>query len=88
MIDGRLGDAAPAIVALAGISADEKPMAAVATNQAARDQGIKAGDLVREVSKRLGGGGGGRPDFAQGGGTDATKIDSALENLAVSVRRG
>ncbi|MEE8667532.1 MAG: alanine--tRNA ligase [Bifidobacterium mongoliense] len=87
-IRGRLGDAAPAIVALAGISADEKPMVAVATNQAARDQGIKAGDLVREVSKRLGGGGGGRPDFAQGGGTDATKIDSALENLAVSVRRG
>ena len=43
--------------------------------------GIKAGDLVRGAAKVLGGGGGGKPDFAQGGGVDASKIDEALEAL-------
>ena len=56
-------------------------MVAVATNEAARKVGIKAGDLVRGAAKVLGGGGGGKPDFAQGGGVDASKIDEALEAL-------
>jgi alanyl-tRNA synthetase len=41
----------------------------------------KAGDLIREVAKLVGGGGGGRPDFAQAGGKDASKIDEALERF-------
>ena len=65
-----------------------KPMVAVATNEAARKQGIKAGDLVRGASKILGGGGGGKPDFAQGGGADATKINEALEALANQAMKG
>ena len=73
---------APVVVALAGVNEEGKPMVAVATNEAARKQGIKAGDLVRGASKILGGGGGGKPDFAQGGGADATKINEALEALA------
>jgi len=39
---------------------------------------VKAGDLVKEVAKITGGGGGGRPDFAQAGGKDVTKMDEAL----------
>jgi len=39
---------------------------------------VKAGDLVKEVAKIAGGGGGGRPDLAQAGGKDATKVDEAL----------
>jgi alanyl-tRNA synthetase len=39
---------------------------------------IKAGDLARETAKILGGGGGGRPDMAQAGGKDPTKIPEAL----------
>jgi alanyl-tRNA synthetase len=39
----------------------------------------KAGDLIRDVANVVGGGGGGRPDFAQAGGKDASKIDEALE---------
>mgnify|MGYP000700587043 CR=1 FL=1 len=39
----------------------------------------KAGDLVREVAKVVGGGGGGRPDFAQAGGTDPGRLDAALD---------
>jgi alanyl-tRNA synthetase len=42
---------------------------------------LKAGDLVREISALVGGKGGGRPDFAQGGGTDASKLDAAIERL-------
>lgn len=83
----QLGDSAPAVVALAGVSADDKPMVAVATNQAARDHGIKAGDLVRAASRRMGGGGGGKPDFAQGGGSDPSAIDAALDELVATARR-
>ena len=40
-------------------------------------KGLKAGDWVREASAVVGGKGGGRPDAAQGGGTDTTKADEA-----------
>ena len=40
---------------------------------------VKAGDLVRELASRLGGKGGGRPDMAQGGGTDTGAMPAALE---------
>ena len=39
---------------------------------------FKAGDLIRDVAGVVGGGGGGRPDFAQAGGKDASKIDAAI----------
>lgn len=42
---------------------------------------MKAGDLIREVAGVVGGGGGGRPDFAQAGGKDASKIDAAIERF-------
>ena len=41
-------------------------------------KGFHAGKLIREVAKVAGGGGGGRPDFAQAGGKDAGKLDEAL----------
>lgn len=40
---------------------------------------IKAGNWIKEIAPILGGGGGGRPDFAQAGGKDASKIDEAKE---------
>ena len=40
--------------------------------------GMKAGDLVREVSAVTGGKGGGKPESAMGGGTDVLKTDNAL----------
>ena len=40
-----------------------------------------AGDLMREICTVVGGKGGGRPDFAQGGGPDATKVEAARERL-------
>jgi alanyl-tRNA synthetase len=41
-------------------------------------KGAHAGNLVREVAKLAGGGGGGRPDFAQAGAKDTAKIGEAL----------
>jgi alanyl-tRNA synthetase len=48
------------------------------------EKGIHAGNIIREVAKVTGGGGGGRPDVAQAGGKDASKIDDAL-NIVVSL---
>ena len=39
---------------------------------------IQAGRLVKELAPIVGGGGGGRPDFAEAGGKDASKIDDLL----------
>jgi len=39
---------------------------------------VKAGDMIRTATAEMGGKGGGRPDFAQGGGEDPTKIDAAV----------
>ena len=39
---------------------------------------LKAGDIIKEIAKIVGGGGGGRPDMAQAGGKDASKLPEAL----------
>ena len=43
---------------------------------------LKAGDLVNSVAAQVGGKGGGRPDFAQAGGTDVAALDGALAGVA------
>ena len=75
----RLGSDA-AVVAVIGV-AKGKPMVLVATNEAARSEGIKAGQLVRSAAKTLGGGGGGKDDVAQGGGQNAEAVPEALAGI-------
>ncbi|MCT3001794.1 DHHA1 domain-containing protein, partial [Propionibacterium freudenreichii] len=53
--------------------------------RAARDRGLNAGALVREGAGVLGGNGGGKPDLAQGGGTDAGKADEALRTVEYAI---
>ncbi len=48
----------------------------------------RAGDLIREVALVLGGKGGGRPDFAQAGGSDPEKLDAAFARLEELVAAG
>jgi len=81
----RLGSEASA-VAVAGVSND-RPVILVATNEAAREAGVKAGALVRVAAGILGGGGGGKDDVAQGGGTDATKVPAALTAVVDAIAR-
>ncbi|MDJ1371054.1 alanine--tRNA ligase [Gulosibacter molinativorax] len=73
----RLGSEA-SVVALGGES-NGKPIIVIATNEASRELGVKAGALVKLAAGILGGGGGGKPDVAQGGGQDAAKLPEALE---------
>ncbi|WP_062215563.1 alanine--tRNA ligase [Streptomyces sp. NBRC 109706] len=76
-VRGRLAGDRPAVVALFTV-AGGRPLTVVATNEAARERGLKAGDLVRAAARALGGGGGGKPDVAQGGGQDPAAVDEAL----------
>jgi alanyl-tRNA synthetase len=46
---------------------------------------VKAGDLVGHVASQVGGKGGGRPELAQGGGTDVAKLDAALASVTAWV---
>ena len=66
----------PAVVALVG--GEAKPVVIVATTDAARAAGAKAGQLVGVAAAQLGGKGGGKDDLAQGGGSDAAGTDAAL----------
>jgi alanyl-tRNA synthetase len=43
------------------------------------DKGISAGDIIRGITPAVGGRGGGSPNMAQGGGTDASGLDKALD---------
>ena len=81
----RLGSE-PAAVAVAGVSND-RPVILIATNDAARTAGVKAGALVRLAAGILGGGGGGKDDVAQGGGTDTAKVGAALTAVVDAITK-
>ena len=84
-IRARLGEARPAVVAVAGVSGD-RPVVVVATNPSAREAGLRAGQLVRAAATTLGGGGGGKDDVAQGGGTDPAAVPAALDSILDTIR--
>jgi alanyl-tRNA synthetase len=79
----RLGSEA-SVVALAADVAG-KPAVIVATNDASRGLGLKAGALAKIAAGVLGGGGGGKDDLAQGGGSDVAAIPAALEAITAAV---
>jgi len=83
-VRARLGEGDPVVVAL--FEAGERPSVVVATNAAARDAGLAAGDLVKTATTALGGGGGGKPDVAQGGGTDSAAIPTAIAAIESVIR--
>ncbi len=47
---------------------------------------VKAGDLIRNLAAQVGGKGGGRPDMAQGGGTDPAALPAAIASVEALVR--
>jgi len=72
---------------LAGV-VDEKIMfVAVVTDDIIKSRGIKAGDVVKEISQIVGGTGGGKPHLAQGGGKDIGKLRDALDSLPEIVKK-
>ena len=68
-----------AVILLSAITDDKVALAAGVTSDLTGR--VKAGDLVREVAARLGGKGGGRPDMAQGGGTDIEALPGVLKSV-------
>lgn len=69
-----------AAIVLASVQGADKVIviAGVTADQTAR---VKAGDLVNVVAQKIGGRGGGRPDMAQAGGNDPSKLDEALASV-------
>jgi len=74
------------VVVLASINKDKLSFLAMATKDLL-SKGISAGNIVREVAKVTGGNGGGRPDMAQAGGKDITKLDEALALVAELIKQ-
>jgi alanyl-tRNA synthetase len=72
---------------LAGIIDGKIVLVATVTDDLIQTKGIKAGEVVKEVSKIVGGTGGGKPHLAQGGGKDLEKLDEALDSLPEIIHR-
>lgn len=51
------------------------------------EKGVNAGEMVREASAIMGGGGGGKPNFAQGGGTQVGKLSEAVKKAEETLER-
>jgi alanyl-tRNA synthetase len=78
----RLGSA----VVLLGSRTDGKAPIVSKVTADLLPRGLHAGNLVREVAKATGGGGGGKPDFAQGAAKDASRLDAAIGQAAEFAR--
>ncbi len=70
------------VVVLASVGPDGQKVSLSAGVTADLTARIKAGELVNSVAEKVGGRGGGRPDFAQAGGTDPAGLDAALAGVA------
>ncbi|GGD55019.1 alanine--tRNA ligase [Paenibacillus nasutitermitis] len=71
----KLGEA----VIILGAVADDKVNLVAAVSPELVKQGYNAGKIIKAAAAACGGGGGGRPDMAQAGGKDPSKIDEALQ---------
>ena len=72
------------VVVLASVTGSKVNLVAGVSKEATSK--IQAGDLVNMVAQQIGGKGGGRPDLAQGGGNEPSKLESALASVSGWVR--
>lgn len=84
MVDDMKNKLGSAVIVLAS-PADGKVNIVAAVTKDLISQGFHAGNIAKEVATVCGGGGGGRPDMAQAGGKDASKIGEALERVEAFV---
>jgi alanyl-tRNA synthetase len=82
----RVSQEQPGAAVLIGVK-DGKVAVVAATNDRARERGAKANDLLAAVMPLVGGRGGGKDDVAQGGGSDTTRIDEALDAAREALAR-
>jgi alanyl-tRNA synthetase len=81
----KLGEGA---VVLGGSPEAEKVGFVAAFSPAVVQKGLQAGKIVGAIAKICGGGGGGRPNFAQAGGRDASKLAEALATAKQQISEG
>lgn len=74
------------VIVLASVSDNKVSFVSMVTKDL-MDKGIHAGNIIREVAKVAGGGGGGRPDMAQAGGKDPSKVDDGLELVEILIKK-
>ena len=82
-LKGKLGES---LIVLASATGGKVSLMATATDGAVK-KGAHAGNLIRTAAKLVGGGGGGRPNMAQAGGRDVSKIDDALAAAKAEARK-
>lgn len=75
----------PSGVVVLGTVANEKPILIAAVTPDLIARGLKAGELIKRAAQVVGGGGGGRPDMAQAGGKDPSKLAEALDQVAAYI---
>jgi alanyl-tRNA synthetase len=66
---------------------DDKPQIIAAVTDDLIKRGVHAGELVKAVARTVGGGGGGKPNLAQAGGRDLSKLPAALSQVPDLVRQ-
>ncbi len=71
----------PNSVAVMGALTDGKITFVAMASKDAVKAGVHCGNIIKEITAIAGGRGGGKPDMAQGGGQDASKIDDALAKV-------
>ena len=74
------------VVVLGAVVNDRPMLVAMVTRDLIEGNGLNASDIARGAARVVGGGGGGRPDVAQAGGRDASKLDEALAQVPNLVR--
>ena len=77
-IGDRVRDKLQSGVVALGAVFDGRPSLLIMVTPDVVSQGVKAGDLVREAAARIDGRGGGRPELAEAGGKDPSRLDEAL----------
>ena len=70
------------VVVILATKSDNRPAFIISVTEDLVKKNIRAGDLAKELAKLLNGAGGGKPDFAQGGGKDAAGLGAALEKIS------
>ncbi len=75
------------VVVLGAVAGEDKVNLLALVTKDLTAKGLHAGNIVKEVAKVTGGGGGGRPDLAQAGGKNPAKLDQALGQVAELVTK-
>ena len=76
----------PSVVVVLGAISDGKVILVGSATPDLVSRGLRADQLLKEVARQVGGGGGGKPELAQAGGKDAAALPSALDSVENLVR--